>query len=325
MRERTEEDRTVHIASLEDQLRQADEYRDQAIDEVIVQTRENVQAANDFALKSQRAKTSAVWSARVAGTHWAFVRDFAESEQDVIKGDREVLSALLADVDEKARAEHHCEFSFPPMPVGRAAFGALDEGALAEAVLEPLAERLADALGELAGAVTLALETGDVAEFDAEVGSDTGGTDSDDSVDTEREKEIGLGFGQRGVSASASPYLLAYHVPGLPIHPHDAAENLYFASVVGHVGLTYPGRGLCPDPDPGRGQDQLRHGTARPPPRALRGAAFESPRQCPPPRPAPGAAPADARLPAPPQPLSPFPEPSPAPVRHHSWELGPHP
>ncbi|KAJ6604239.1 hypothetical protein DFH09DRAFT_1018226 [Mycena vulgaris] len=103
IRERTEEDRIAHIASLEDQLRQADAFRDQAMGEVAAQTRESAQAETESALRLQYAKTSALWSARVAGTHWAFVRDFAESELDAIKGDREVLSALLADLDEMQR------------------------------------------------------------------------------------------------------------------------------------------------------------------------------------------------------------------------------
>ncbi|KAJ7770901.1 hypothetical protein DFH07DRAFT_686369, partial [Mycena maculata] len=99
MRERAEEDRTARIARLEDQLRQADVSHDQTIGDVVAQTRESAQAEAEVALKLQNAKTSAVWSARVAGTHWAFVRDFAESELDVIQGDREVLAALLADLD----------------------------------------------------------------------------------------------------------------------------------------------------------------------------------------------------------------------------------
>ncbi|KAJ7456555.1 hypothetical protein FB451DRAFT_607996 [Mycena latifolia] len=103
IRERTEENRTAHIAALEDQLRQADAFRDQSIGEVAAQTRESAQAEADAALRSQHAKTCALWSARVAGTHWAFVRDFAESELDAITGDREVLSALLADLDEMQR------------------------------------------------------------------------------------------------------------------------------------------------------------------------------------------------------------------------------
>ncbi|KAJ7823567.1 hypothetical protein B0H14DRAFT_2826021 [Mycena olivaceomarginata] len=87
MRDRTEEDRVVHIASLEEKLRRAEAYHEQAI-------------GDDAELRLQTAKTSALWSARVAGTQWAFVRDFAESELDAIQGDREVLSALLADLDE---------------------------------------------------------------------------------------------------------------------------------------------------------------------------------------------------------------------------------
>ncbi|KAJ7124764.1 hypothetical protein C8R43DRAFT_33557 [Mycena crocata] len=103
MRDRTEEDRTAHIASLEDQLRQADMAHDQAIGDVVVQTRERAQTEAESVLRSQQAKTTALWSARVVGTHWAFVRDFAESELDALHGDREVLAALLADLDELQR------------------------------------------------------------------------------------------------------------------------------------------------------------------------------------------------------------------------------
>ncbi|KAJ7462816.1 hypothetical protein B0H11DRAFT_2285552 [Mycena galericulata] len=103
MRERTDDDRTAHIASLENQLQQADVSHAQAICDVVAQTRESTQAEADSTLRLQHAKTSAVWGARVAGTHWAFVRDFAESELDVIKGDREVLAALLTDLDELQR------------------------------------------------------------------------------------------------------------------------------------------------------------------------------------------------------------------------------
>ncbi|KAJ7785848.1 hypothetical protein B0H16DRAFT_1488252 [Mycena metata] len=102
-RAQTEEDRTAHIASLEDQLRHAAALHDRAIGDVAERTRENAEAEAEAALRVQNAKTSAVWSARVAGTQWAFVRDFAESELDALKGDREVLSALLADLDELQR------------------------------------------------------------------------------------------------------------------------------------------------------------------------------------------------------------------------------
>ncbi|KAJ7042692.1 hypothetical protein C8F04DRAFT_945912 [Mycena alexandri] len=102
-RAQTEEDRSAHIASLEDQLRHAAALHDRAIGDAAERTREDAQAEAEAALRAQNAKTSAVWSARVAGTQWAFVRDFAESELDALKGDREVLSALLADLDELQR------------------------------------------------------------------------------------------------------------------------------------------------------------------------------------------------------------------------------
>ncbi|KAJ7151475.1 hypothetical protein C8R46DRAFT_962468 [Mycena filopes] len=101
-RAQTEEERTAHIASLEDQLQHAATLHAQIIGDVAERTRENAQAETE-ALRVQNAKTSAVWAARVAGTQWAFVRDFAESELDALQGDREVLSALLADLDELQR------------------------------------------------------------------------------------------------------------------------------------------------------------------------------------------------------------------------------
>ncbi|KAJ7630544.1 hypothetical protein FB45DRAFT_915827 [Roridomyces roridus] len=94
MRERAEEDRTAHIALLEDQLRQVT---------VSQGARQTVRVEVDSAVKMQKAKASAQCSALVAGTQWAFVRDFAESELDGIKGDRDVLAALLADLDEVQR------------------------------------------------------------------------------------------------------------------------------------------------------------------------------------------------------------------------------
>ncbi|KAJ7071436.1 hypothetical protein C8F01DRAFT_433967 [Mycena amicta] len=105
MRQRTDQDRSAHIASLEDQLHAADVSRVQEIDDVVEETRASAQAEADAWLKLEKSKLSAVWSARVAGTQWAFVRDFAESELDAIKGDRQVLGALLSDLDAmRARA-----------------------------------------------------------------------------------------------------------------------------------------------------------------------------------------------------------------------------
>lgn len=98
MRERAEEDRSAHIASLEEQLRQVSVSQD-----AIAQTRESARAEADLRVKVHDAKASAACSALVAGTQWAFVRDFAESELDAIKGDKEVLAALLADLDEVQR------------------------------------------------------------------------------------------------------------------------------------------------------------------------------------------------------------------------------
>ncbi|KAF7306547.1 hypothetical protein MIND_00446000 [Mycena indigotica] len=95
LRQRTDEDRSAHIASLEDQLRAADESHIQQIDDIVEETKASVQREADV----ERAKVSAVWCARVAGTQWAFVRDFAENELDAIKGDREILAALLTDLD----------------------------------------------------------------------------------------------------------------------------------------------------------------------------------------------------------------------------------
>ncbi|KAF7320168.1 hypothetical protein MKEN_00801300 [Mycena kentingensis (nom. inval.)] len=99
LRQRADEDRSAQIASLEDQLRDADASRVIELDSVVEETRATTRAEANAILKTEKAKTSAVWGARVAGTQWAFVKDFAESEMETIKGEREVLSALLTQLD----------------------------------------------------------------------------------------------------------------------------------------------------------------------------------------------------------------------------------
>ncbi|KAF7310554.1 hypothetical protein HMN09_00598200 [Mycena chlorophos] len=99
LRQRNDEDRSAHIAALQDQLRAADQSHVQQVDVAIQETRANAQAEAIAVVKREKAKMSAVWSARVAGTQWAFVRDFAEDEREGIKGDLQVLSALLSNLD----------------------------------------------------------------------------------------------------------------------------------------------------------------------------------------------------------------------------------
>ncbi|KAJ7225953.1 hypothetical protein GGX14DRAFT_642074 [Mycena pura] len=179
VRQRADEDRMAHITSLEDALRQADAARDQAIDDAVAQTRASGQVEADAALRTQEAKTCALWCARVAGTQWAFVRDFAESDLDAIKGEREVLAALLADLHEVQRAmvficiivydtEHPVETAriaaTMPAPSATALAATPKDGAALGALLDG-AGTLTDGAGALllgAGALMALLSAGGV-------------------------------------------------------------------------------------------------------------------------------------------------------------------
>lgn len=99
-RERADEERGAYTSSLEDELRQAQVLRDQAIQAAVAESRENARRENTAALKSQHDSWEVMCSARVASSEWTSVRELSEMELDIVQGDRQILSVLLAELDQ---------------------------------------------------------------------------------------------------------------------------------------------------------------------------------------------------------------------------------
>ncbi|KAG6814030.1 hypothetical protein H0H92_003880 [Tricholoma furcatifolium] len=96
MRERTDEERIVYTKALEDQLQRGQAVLDQAVAAAVVRGQELARVACDTEMKSHRNSVMLACSARFVASEWASVRGLAEMELDVVRGEREVLSALLA-------------------------------------------------------------------------------------------------------------------------------------------------------------------------------------------------------------------------------------
>jgi hypothetical protein len=99
-RERVEEERGAYTSSLEDQLRQAQALRDQDIEEAVAHSRASARREQAAALKLQRGSWEVMCSARVASSEWASVRELSEMELGIVQGDRQILSVLLAELDQ---------------------------------------------------------------------------------------------------------------------------------------------------------------------------------------------------------------------------------
>lgn len=100
-REKTDEERASYTASLEDQLRHAVAYREQAIRDAVTESSETARKSRETALQLEKRKWEAACVARVASAKWASVRHLAESELDILRGDMDVLSVLLAELDQQ--------------------------------------------------------------------------------------------------------------------------------------------------------------------------------------------------------------------------------
>jgi len=93
LKERVDEERSVYVSSLEVQLEQA-----QAIGAANTQ-----RASEEAALRLRGQKLEVACAARGASAEWASVRDLAESELDLIRANRDMLSILLAGLDQSQR------------------------------------------------------------------------------------------------------------------------------------------------------------------------------------------------------------------------------
>ncbi|KAG5648240.1 hypothetical protein DXG03_006198 [Asterophora parasitica] len=104
IRERAEEQRSVYTVSLEDQLRIAHAQRDQSVEAAILRGQEIAHAEQEAALEVQRDSAEVACSARVAVSEWASVHELAEMELDVVREEREVLSLLLAELEQLSQS-----------------------------------------------------------------------------------------------------------------------------------------------------------------------------------------------------------------------------
>ncbi|KAF8640471.1 hypothetical protein AX17_000134 [Amanita inopinata Kibby_2008] len=95
-------ERAAYMSSLEEQLRETQVLREQAIEEAIKYAKEQEQASREAAIKSRHVATEMTCAARVAHNVWDSVRDLSEVELETVRGDRELLSVLLAELDRMA-------------------------------------------------------------------------------------------------------------------------------------------------------------------------------------------------------------------------------
>ncbi|KAF8225816.1 hypothetical protein L208DRAFT_1304725 [Tricholoma matsutake] len=95
---RMEEEQAAYTSVLEDQLRQAQAVHGRAVEEAVVRSQENAEATRAAALESQRGLNQMACSARVAASEWDAVHKICGLELDIVQGDRQVLSVLLAEL-----------------------------------------------------------------------------------------------------------------------------------------------------------------------------------------------------------------------------------
>ena len=97
---RMEDERAAYTSGLEDQLKQAQAARDHAIEEAVMRSQASAKAAQAAQLESQRGVSQMACLARVAASDWGAVCELSGLELDIVQGDRQVLSVLLAELDQ---------------------------------------------------------------------------------------------------------------------------------------------------------------------------------------------------------------------------------
>ena len=96
-------ERMEYITSLEGQLRQAQAVREQAIQEALEQMQQRASVAHFAARREQQQKLATVSCAGSAAEAWSAVRDVAEGELELVQANRDMLSVLLAGLDQSYR------------------------------------------------------------------------------------------------------------------------------------------------------------------------------------------------------------------------------
>ena len=97
---KAEEQRTEHIASLEDQLARNRVQSERAVAEASKKAVAQAAVSRNAALKALNAKWCLAAAAREANAGWRVVGDTAEGELEMIRASREMLNVLLAGLDQ---------------------------------------------------------------------------------------------------------------------------------------------------------------------------------------------------------------------------------
>lgn len=101
--ERNGEEQMAYASSLEDRLRHAEILRENAVREAKKKSEESVRRSCDLERRQEKAALEVNCTARLAASEWSNVKDLTEVELDLVRGDRAVLSVLLADLDQLAQ------------------------------------------------------------------------------------------------------------------------------------------------------------------------------------------------------------------------------
>lgn len=96
-------ERMEYIVSLEEQLRQAQVVREQAVHEALVQMQERAQAMHAAAIKQQQDRWALMCCATDVKDAWGTVRDTAEGELELVRANKDMLAVLLAGLDQSRR------------------------------------------------------------------------------------------------------------------------------------------------------------------------------------------------------------------------------
>jgi len=100
---RANDERAAYTASLEEQVRQANWAREQAVQdaqESIARMQESVNLSHTRVLEKERTRAAAASSASLASSKWGTVRSACEVELDLVRADRAMLTFLLTQVDQ---------------------------------------------------------------------------------------------------------------------------------------------------------------------------------------------------------------------------------
>jgi hypothetical protein len=102
--ERKGKDSMAYASSLEDRLRQAEVLREQAVREASRKSEDRTRRSLDIERRKEKAIVQVGCAAKLAKSEWATVKDLAEVELDLVRGDRAVLLILLAELDQMSQA-----------------------------------------------------------------------------------------------------------------------------------------------------------------------------------------------------------------------------